>query len=91
MAVGTSRAEQGDHVAQALQRIAHVLGEAVRAHWPDDTDPRHGPPSPITIRSKIITDSNQAGLGAGAQSFAQTFSLDCQKSLISRSPGFRAL
>ena len=43
-AAGTSRAKLGDHVAQALQRVAHVLGKVVRAHWPDDTDPRHGSP-----------------------------------------------
>ena len=41
-AAGTSRAKLGDHVAQALQRVAHVLGKVVRADWPDDTDPRHG-------------------------------------------------
>jgi hypothetical protein len=34
-------------VAQALQRVAYVLGEAVRAHWPDDTDPRHVPPQSL--------------------------------------------
>ena len=43
-AAGMSRAKLGDHVAQALQRVAHVLGKVVRGHWPDDTDPRHGSP-----------------------------------------------
>ena len=33
-AAGMSRAKLGDHVAEALQRIAHVLGEVVGATGP---------------------------------------------------------